>query len=104
MSQFMRLHEAAVAVFGSDSGITGRTLNVACRSGKLTHYRVAGKLFTTIEDVTAWARSARVPCGAAVSPSSPYREPNAPVTDAVARAAVERATAAIKALEVEAGR
>jgi hypothetical protein len=95
------LDAAASAVFGNGPGIpNGRTLSRASRSGHLVTYWIAGKLFTTIEDVLAWVRSTRVQRVPATSPPAPYQEPlnNAPATAAEARAAMARAQAAIDAL------
>jgi hypothetical protein len=88
-NKLLRLDAAAECVFGKNAGISGRTLSRAARAGRLTHYRVANKLFTTPADVLEWVRTPSEP--------SRYRGPekNAPAS---ADAAVARAQAAIDAL------
>jgi hypothetical protein len=88
--RLLRLRAAAAACFDPDSGITGRTLQRAIRSGALKGYKLGGKLFTTIADIEAWRDRCRVG-----PPPSPK---NAPAATAEASAAVARAHHAIEQL------
>jgi hypothetical protein len=90
----LRLDAAAEAYFGPNSGITGRTLQRAIRTGALKGYTIAGKLFTTLADIQAWLQRCRVQGSLSSCPPAPNIAP--PATEA--SAAVARAEMAIERL------
>jgi hypothetical protein len=82
---FMRLEDAAKAVFGERAPST-RSLREAARTGRLEAYYFAGRWWTTPENVVDMVRGCRSPCAPV------------PTLEGERSAAAGRAQAAIDAL------
>jgi hypothetical protein len=83
----LRLDAAARVYFGSDSGVTGRSLSRLARRGELSAYRIAGKLYTTLADIEQMVTRSTVERPSQTQPQpAPDFAPPAFTDAAVARA------------------